>query len=118
MKGEHLAKADFLKELRQLTRELYELENNVSAANQSLLLKSKINGFIDAGRLLEVAGVAEMQAVIDDCHIETFSETRKERRERLAKSFLPAFESPETTSAWEIYDSPSFERRNKRKGSD
>ena len=25
MKGEHLAKADFLKELRQLTRELYEL---------------------------------------------------------------------------------------------
>ena len=88
-------------------------ENNVSTKS-SLLLKSKINGFIDAGRLLEVAGVAEMQAVIDDCHIETFSETRKERRERLAESFLPAFESPETTSAWEIYDSPSLSEEIKK----
>ncbi len=115
MKGEHLAKADFLRELKQLTRQLYELDKHEYSERDNLLLKSKINGFIGAGLLLQVTDSVEMQAVIDDCHFEVFSETRKERRERLAEANLSGSSVPQANEAWDLYDSPTFERRGNSK---
>ena len=109
MKSEYLAKADFLRELRRLTTELYELGDFTVENSERKLLEAKLNGFIDAGLLLEAASRADMQKEIDNCHLKVFGESRSDRRQRLAET---TDEDPTGGSAtyWEKFDSPSFER--------
>lgn len=112
MKSEYLAKADFLRELRRLTTELYELGDFTVESSDRQLLEAKLNGFIDAGLLLEAASRADMQEEIDNCHLKVFGESRSDRRQRLAET---TDEDPTEGSAtdWEKFDSPAFERVRK-----
>ena len=86
MKKEHLAKADFLRSLRDLSQSLYQLGDATSSDPSRKLLLAKVEGFIDAGLLINVATRDEMQAVIDRCHYEQFGESRAERRQRTDNS--------------------------------
>ena len=112
MKSEYLAKADFLRELRRLTTELYELGDFTVESSDRQLLEAKLNGFIDAGLLLEAVSRADMQEEIDNCHFKAFGESRSDRRRRLAET---ANEDPTEGSGtdWEKFDSPAFERVRK-----
>lgn len=109
MKKEHLAKADFLRSLRDLSQSLYQLGDATSSDPSRKLLLAKVEGFIDAGLLINVATRDEMQAVIDRCHYEQFGESRAERRQRTDNS---EGEIPNIVN-WDIFDSPSYERKKK-----
>lgn len=112
MKSEYLAKADFLRELRRLTTELYQLGDFTVDNPSRQLLEARLNGFIDAGLLLEAVSRADMQEEIDDCHLKAFGESRTDRRQRLADG---ANEDMKDSSAmdWGKFDSPAFERLKK-----
>ena len=113
MKTNHRARADFLRELRVLTSQLYDLGDFTSTSPDRALLEKKIEGFIEAGLLIEVAPRSDMQDVIDECHLKVFSETREERKKRLssdsANSRDPVCEESDTPD-WDKYDSPAFDR--------
>ena len=68
MKSNHLAKADFLLQLKQMTLALYELGDFTSDEPDRGLLSKKIEGFIEAGLLIEVVTREEAQKEIDLCH--------------------------------------------------
>ena len=80
MKSVHLAKADFLRQLKKMTLELYQLGDFTSANPDRALLSKKVEGFIEAGLLIEVVTRDEAQKEIDLCHINVFGEPRLERR--------------------------------------
>ena len=111
MKSEYLAKADFLRELRQLTTELYALGDFTVDDAGRQLHEAKLNGFIDAGLLLDVCTRTEMQEVIDRCHVDAFGESRKDRKKRLAEETKDDDEGSLTD--WDKFDSPAFERTKK-----
>lgn len=116
MKSKHLAKADFLRELKALTKELYKIGDSSSKNPEWKGLSSKLTGFIDAGLILQVATRSEIQDAIDSIHLEIFSETREARRERKAKSMpdvADAFTNQDGTSQWRDFDSPAYERNGK-----
>lgn len=80
-------------------------------------LESKVQGYIDAGLLIEVARRDEVQNVIDECHLAAFSETRTERRERLkseANADANLHGSGDPSLDWDIYDSPAYDRKRER----
>ena len=113
MKSSHLARADFLRDLRTLTTTLYGLGDFTSTDPDRALLEKKIEGFIEAGLLIEVATNTDMQDVIDECHLKVFSETRGERKERLSSSHAESVDSDHElreTPDWDSYDSPAFDR--------
>ena len=83
MKSTHLAKADFLRRLASYAKDLYELGDFTSEDPKRDVLSSKIEGFIDAGTLIEVVTAAEVQKVIDKAHLEKFGEERAARRLRI-----------------------------------
>ena len=120
MKSKHLAKADFLRQLKEMTAALYELGDFTSVSPERALLSKKIEGFIEAGLIIEVASRAEIQEKIDLCHLSKFGESRTDRRERLLESGHSP-ESAEIPSAdlahWEKYDSPAFDRTQTRRSS-
>ena len=108
MKTNHRARADFLRELRALTSQLYDLGDFTSTNPDRALLEKTIEGFIEAGLLIEVAARSDMQDVIDECHLKAFSETREERKKRLSSDREKSAE-PDTPD-WDKYDSPAFDR--------
>lgn len=121
MKTNHRARADFLRELKTLTNELYSLGDFTSLDPDRALLEAKLDGFIQAGLLIEVVTGDEMQQVIDDCHLKVFSETRSERRERIkraANSFSDGTDDESAVPNWDAYDSPSFDRVKGSKAND
>ena len=112
MKSEYVAKADFLRELRRLTTELYELGDFTVNDFDRQIREAKLNGFIDAGLLLETVSRADMQEEIDYCHLRAFGESRSDRRQRLAE-IASEDATEDTTTDWEKFDSPAFERLRK-----
>lgn len=109
MKSKHLAKADFVRQLRSLTMELYDLGDFTVTDLQRQLHEAKLDGFIDAGLLLKVASRADMQGVIDTCHIEVFGESRSERRNRIGEESQTT-QNRDPIIDWGAFDSPAFER--------
>ena len=113
MKTNHRARADFLRELKTLTNELYSLGDFTSLDPDRALLEAKLNGFIQAGLLIEAVTRDEMQQVIDDCHFSVFGESRTDRRERLNSENTAlgsvGDEDPEIPD-WDSYDSPAIDR--------
>lgn len=109
MKSKHLAKADFLRQLRNLTLELYDLGDFTVTDPHRQLHEAQLDGFIDAGLLLKVASRADMQDVIDACHIEVFGESRSERKKRVNEESQTT-ESQDQLTDWGAFDSPAFER--------
>ena len=79
-------------------------------------MEHKIEGFIEAGLLIEVANRNEMQHVIDNCHINAFSETRSERKNRLASGTetLGGTDDQDVTPDYDSYDSPAIDRVKNR----
>ena len=118
MKTSHRARADFLRELKTLTTELYSLGDFTSSDPDRALLEAKLDGFIQAGLLIEVVTRDEMQQVIDDCHFLVFGESRSDRRERLNSENTALGrvedENPESPD-WDSYDTPAIDRVPKRR---
>jgi len=125
MKSKHLAKADFLRQLVKHTKTLYELGDFTSDDPDRAKLSAKLEGFIEAGTLIEVVTRDEIQAVIDKAHLAAFGEAREARRTRIleeraqqAKDASASSETKaddtETEVDWEIYDSPAVDRRSSR----
>ena len=112
MKSEYLARADFLRELRKLTTELYALGDFTEEGSKRQRHEAKLNGFIDAGLLLEACSRGDMQEVIDQCHFEAFGESRGDRRERLTTD-APSESNEGVAPDWDQFDSPAFERSKK-----
>ena len=113
MKSKHLARADFLRQLKKMTLELYELGDFTSDNPDRNLFSKKVEGFIEAGLLIEVVTREEAQKEIDLCHIISFGETRSERRERIgnqrSKSSVPGSSTTDKIN-WDSFDSPAFDR--------
>ena len=76
------------------------------------ILEAKLNGFIDAGLLLEAVSRTDMQEEIDNCHLRAFGESRSDRRQRLAETANEEV-TEGSTADWEKFDSPAFERVRK-----
>ena len=112
MKSKYLAKADFLRELRGLTTELYELDDFRVDNPHRQLLEAKIKGFIDAGLLLEAVSRADMQEEIDNCHLKAFGESRNDRKQRLAET-ANEDSTVDIATDWGKFDSAAFERVRK-----
>lgn len=113
MKSKHLAKADFLRQLKEMTLALYELGDFTSENPERALLSKKIEGFIEAGLTIDIASQKEIQDKIDLCHLSKFGESRIDRRERLKESGDSAEKADFGTNdlaRWEQYDSPAFDR--------
>ena len=125
MKSKHLAKADFLRQLGKHTKALYELGDFTSDDPNRAKLSAKLEGFIEAGKLIEVATRDEIQAVIDKAHLAAFGEAREARRARILEERAQQAKDASTSSDtkadgaeaevdWEIYDSPAVDRRSPR----
>ena len=121
MKSKHLAKADFLRQLVKHTKALYELGDFTSEDPNRAELSAKLEGFIEAGTLIEVATHDEIQAVIDKAHLAAFGEAREARRTRILEERAQHAKDASTSSDtkaddaeaevdWEIYDSPAIDR--------
>ena len=115
IKSKHLAKADFIRELKSLTTQLYAIGDSSSKDPRWAVLSSKLDGFIEAGLLLQVANRTELQRHIDEIHFQVFGETRDERRERKKSvSQSPDSEDPANQPDWSELDSPAYERNSKK----
>ena len=110
MKSKHLAKADFLRRLRELATELYDLGDFTSKDPDREIISAKIQGFADAGQTVEVVTSQEIQQVIDKVHLAKFGEEREARRARVleeqAKGAAGSEDSSEDVTDWDKYDSP------------
>lgn len=115
MKSKHLAKADFLRRLRELATELYDLGDFTSKDPDREIISAKIQGFADAGQTVEVVTSQEIQQVIDKAHLAKFGEEREARRARVleeqAKGAAGSEDSSEDVTDWDKYDSPAKDRR-------
>ena len=113
MKSKHLAKADFLRQLASYAKELYELGDFTSEDPKRALLSSKIEGFVDAGTLIEVVTPAEVQKVIDNVHFAEFGEEREARRNRILEERAAQKNERDLDEEvdWDVYDSPAKDRK-------
>lgn len=112
MKSKHLAKADFIRRLRELATELYELGDFTSKDPQRDIVSATIKGFADAGTTLEVVSVKEVQAIIDKAHLAKFGEEREARKNRIleARADKSSDGNGEDNVDWGVYDSPAKDR--------
>lgn len=116
MKSEHLAKADFLRGLRSYIRDLYDLGDFTCKNPERERLVIKLEGYTDAGIVVGVVTLREVQTEIDKAHLEKFGEAREARRARVLNELMAAKEASAMNSAepdldWTEYDKPSFSRR-------
>ena len=113
MKSKHLAKADYLRELAKLARELYELGDFTSEDPERAKLSAKVEGYAAAGTTIEVVTSAEVQSVIDKAHLAKFGEKREARRARILEERADKSSDIETEDAgdWDVYDSPAKDRK-------
>ena len=113
MKSKHLAKADYLRELVQFAKELYELGDFSSEDPERAKLSAKIEGYAAAGTAIEVVTSAEVQNVIDKAHLAKFGEDREARRARILEERVdkPTDIETEDEVDWDVYDSPAKDRK-------
>ena len=109
MYSEKVAKRFFTDKLKVMSLELYAIGGSENTSREWLDLAKKMDGFIEAGKTIQLISSVEAQAVIDEAHFVTFGESREERREKLCKK---ATESDDDTDIdWDQYDSPTVTRR-------
>lgn len=115
MKSKHLAKADFIRRLRELAVELYELGDFTSTDPKRAIASATIQGFVEAGTTIEVVSPKEIQDVIDKAHRAKFGEEREVRRVRIleegANKKAADESSSEDATDWDKYDSPAKDRK-------
>jgi hypothetical protein len=89
-----------------LVREYYGAEDDESEHTKKL--KYKIEGFFEAGLLVDAATKEDIQLIVDEEHIAAFGMTRLQRRaEKRANKNLDTID-------WSIYDEPSIARKKQR----
>ena len=101
-------RVNFEGRFKELLQSLYAFgDAKVTAKEQ---LSQKIEGFIEAGLLLEVTDNTRLQEIVDRVHLEVFGESLDDRR-KAAKL------GRQTIKDWSLYDRPAFERLSpKRSG--
>ena len=100
-------RAVFEKRFEELLQSLYAFgDAKVTAKEQ---LSQKIEGFIEAGLLLEVTDNTRLQEIVDRVHLEVFGESLADRR-KAAKL------GRQTIKDWSLYDRPAFERLSRKRG--
>lgn len=110
MYSEKVAKRFFTDKLKAMSLELYALGGSENTSREWLDLAKKMDGFIEAGKTIQLIKSGEAQAVIDAAHLATFGESREERRKKLQRE---AAESDEDIDIdWDQYDSPTVTRRS------
>ena len=113
MKSKHLAKADYLRELAQFAKDLYDLGDFTSDDPERAKLSAKIEGYAAAGTTIEVVTLDEVQGVIDKAHLAKFGEEREARRARILGERAGKSADIETEDEvdWDVYDSPAKDRK-------
>ena len=92
----------FKKLVRELIREYYSAGDDESEHTKKL--KYKIEGFFEAGLLVDAATKEDIQLIVDEEHMAAFGMTRLERRENKAD-----IKAKDVTD-WAIYDPPAIDR--------
>jgi len=96
----------FNQAVRELVREYYSAEDDESEYTKKL--KYKIEGFFEAGLLVDAATKEDIQLIVDEEHMAAFGMTRLQRRaEKRANKNLDTID-------WSIYDEPSIARKKQR----
>jgi len=96
----------FIQAVRELVREYYSAEDDESEYTKKL--KYKIEGFFEAGLLVDAATKEDIQLIVDEEHMAAFGMTRLQRRaEKRANKNLDTID-------WSIYDEPSVARKKQR----
>jgi hypothetical protein len=96
----------FKQSVRELVREYYGAEDDESEHTKKL--KYKIEGFFEAGLLVDAATKEDIQLIVDEEHMAAFGMTRLQRRAE--KKTNKDFDSID----WSIYDEPSIVRKKQR----
>ena len=100
-------RAVFEKRFEELLQSLYAFGDAKVPAKEQL--SQKIEGFIEAGLLLEVTDNTRLQEIVDRVHLEVFGESLADRT-KAAKLGLTSDRD------WTEYERPSFERLGPRTG--
>lgn len=74
----HYQKIRYLEQAKRHLVKLYGVENDKSQAYHHL--KSRLDGFIEAGLVVCIVDNSELQDLIDAAHMNAFGMTRKQRR--------------------------------------
>lgn len=93
----------FKQAVRELVREYYSAEDDESEYTKKL--KYKIEGFFEAGLVVDAATKEDIQLIVDEEHMAAFGMTRLERRTRKSANMNL------DTIDWSIYDEPSISRK-------
>ena len=100
-------KRKFIDHLTQLAITLYRLGDGRDGSPDWLREQTRLRGFSEAGRIIELVSAEEIQHAIDNAHLKVFGETRQQRRDRLG--------GPQGVDNravdWEQFETPTFERR-------
>ena len=117
MKSKHLAKADFLRELKQRVENLYALGSSKRGGDEWQLLATGVRSFIECGMLIGVASDADVTRVIERAHEQQFGETLTTYRNRRS-DLIEENDKPDAASKagliWEEFDSPAYVRKKSR----
>ena len=93
----------FKQSVRELIREYYSSGDDKSEHTKKL--KYKIEGFFEAGLLVDAATKEDIQLIVDEEHMAAFGMTRLQRRAE--KKINMDFDSID----WSIYDEPAIGRK-------
>jgi len=96
-------KLKYIDGIKDRLKEFYSIKDVTSAYRKAL--RYKIDGFIEAGLTADIINQQELQAMIDNQHIDIFGITRQERRKQMRSKFEM------TPEDWDIYDTPAIDRR-------
>ena len=92
--------------LVRLIEHLYSLGDGRSGSTDWKIHQARTIGFVEACKLLEVLDGAQVQELIDRCHLSAFGETRQQREGRLG-----SIEHYVEHGDWGIFDTPAYERK-------
>ena len=106
--SEHLKKELYLESMRKRVRRLYVYGE--SHPDEKDLIAHKLDGFLEAGLLLQIFSKDQLQKVIDDEHVTIFGMSREERVKKRQEEGTST-ESPD----WSAYDAPATERVMKKR---
>jgi len=93
----------FKQSVRELIREYYSAGDDASEHTKKL--KYKIEGFFEAGLLVDATTKEDIQFIVDEEHMAAFGMTRLQRRAE--KKTNKDFDSID----WSIYDEPAIGRK-------
>ena len=106
--SEQLRKEIFIESLRNRVGHLYVYGE--SHPDEKDLIAHKLDGFLEAGLLLQIFSKDQLQQVIDEEHVNVFGMSREERAKKMQKEGI----SPESVD-WSAYDAPASERVMKKR---